>query len=53
MGGFLDFLSTVLTNLFGDNNQDDDLFKMHEAQDAQDEARDYEPDVPDAYRYRH
>ncbi|WP_298780673.1 hypothetical protein [uncultured Fretibacterium sp.] len=50
MGGFLDFLSTVLTNLFGDNNQDDDLFEMHEVQD---EACDYEPDVPDAYRYRH
>jgi len=49
MGGFLDFLSTVLTDLFGGSNRDEPS-EMHEAQN---EGCDYEPDVPDAYRYRH
>ena len=45
MGGFLDFLN-MLATLFGGSNRD-------EPHEAQDEACDYEPDVPDAYRYRH
>lgn len=49
MGGFLDFLNTVLISLFKGNDQDDPS-GMH---GAQDEACDYKPDVPDAYRYRH
>lgn len=49
MGGFLDFLN-MLTNLLGGSGQDGDPSEMHGAQDR---ACDYEPDVPDAYRYRH
>lgn len=49
MGVFFDFLN-MLTTLFERSDQDDDPSEMYGAQDR---ACDYEPDVPDAYRYRH